>query len=118
MSNAALLAEPVQTGPVLLDAMAALNRRADDVIQRLRATVFAPGEEKIVDLRFTITRAAEMVGRTVRGHPPGRGRRATAGALARAARADGRVTASPRSTICAMCSAPGPVVGQAIRRSS
>ena len=64
MSNAALLAEPVQTGPVLLDAMAELNRRADDVIQRLRATVFAPGEEKIVDLRFTITRAADMVGRS------------------------------------------------------
>ena len=28
--------------PVLLDAMAALNQRADDVIERLRATVFAP----------------------------------------------------------------------------
>ena len=48
MANAAL-AEPAPAAPVLLDAMAALNRRADDVIQRLRATVFAPGEEKIVD---------------------------------------------------------------------
>jgi chromosome partitioning protein len=63
MANAAL-AELAHTGPVLLDAMAALTRRADDVISRLRATVFAPGEEKVVDLRFTITRAAEMVGRT------------------------------------------------------
>jgi chromosome partitioning protein len=63
MANAAL-AEQVSTGPVLLDAMAALNQRAEDVIKRLRATVFAPGEEKIVDLRFTITKAAEMVGRS------------------------------------------------------
>lgn len=51
-------------GAMLLDAMAALNQRAEDVIGRLRATVFAPGSEKIVDLRFTITRAAEMVGRS------------------------------------------------------
>ena len=57
-------AEPVSRGPVLLDAMTALNQRAENVIQRLRATVFAPGEEKVVDLRFTITKAAEMVGRT------------------------------------------------------
>jgi chromosome partitioning protein len=60
----AALAETHQTGPILLDSLAGLNRRADDVIRRLRASVFAPGEEKLVDLRFTITRAAEMVGRT------------------------------------------------------
>jgi len=58
------LAETRQTGPILLDSLAGLNRRADDVIRRLRASVFAPGEEKLVDLRFTITRTAEMVGRT------------------------------------------------------
>ena len=52
------------TEPVLLDALSALNQRAEDVIARLRATVFAPGSEKIVDLRFTITKAAEMVGRS------------------------------------------------------
>jgi chromosome partitioning protein len=51
-------------GPVLLDAMAALNQRADAVIERLRATVFAPDHRKILDLRFSISRAAEMIGRT------------------------------------------------------
>ena len=49
---------------VLLAAMSALNDRAAAVIRRLRATVFAPGEEKVVDLRFSITKAAEMVGRS------------------------------------------------------
>ena len=58
------LAESPASGPVLLAAMAALSDRAHDVITRLRATVFAPGEQKIVDLRFTVTKAAEMVGRT------------------------------------------------------
>jgi chromosome partitioning protein len=50
--------------PMLLDAMSALNTRAEHVIARLRASVFAPGEQKIVDHRFTITRTAEMIGRT------------------------------------------------------
>ncbi|HXQ46903.1 MAG TPA: AAA family ATPase [Caulobacteraceae bacterium] len=58
------LAERTITGPVLLETMSALNERADDVIRRLRASVFAPGEEKIVDLRFAVGKAAEMVGRT------------------------------------------------------
>ncbi len=58
------LAESTASGPVLLAAMSALSDRAHDVITRLRATVFAPGEQKIVDLRFTVTKAAEMVGRT------------------------------------------------------
>ncbi len=58
------IAENTTSGPILLDALSALSDRAHDVITRLRATVFAPGEEKIVDLRFTITKAAEMVGRT------------------------------------------------------
>ncbi len=52
------------TPTVLLDAMAALNDRADAVIRKLRATVFAPGSEKLLDLRFSVTKAAEMVGRT------------------------------------------------------
>lgn len=63
MSPAALAHEAPAT-PMLLDAMSALNQRAEHVIQRLRASVFAPGEEKQVDLRFTISRTAEMVGRT------------------------------------------------------
>lgn len=50
--------------PMLLDAMSALNQRADDVIGRLRASVFAPGEQKVVDHRFSIGRTAEMVRRT------------------------------------------------------
>lgn len=58
------LAEGTASGPVLLEAMSALSDRAHDVITRLRATVFAPGEQKIVDLRFSVTKAAEMVGRT------------------------------------------------------
>ncbi len=58
------IAEKTTSGPVLLDALSALSDRAHDVITRLRATVFAPGKEKIVDLRFTITKAAETVGRT------------------------------------------------------
>jgi chromosome partitioning protein len=58
------LAERTISGPVLLETMSALNERADDVIRRLRASVFAPGEEKIVDLRFAVGKAAEMVGRT------------------------------------------------------
>ena len=60
----AALAETRPTGPILLDSLVGLNRRADDVIRRLRASVFAPGDEKRVDLKFTITKAAEMVGRT------------------------------------------------------
>ena len=60
----AALAETRPTGPILLDSLVSLNRRADDVIRRLRASVFSPGDEKRVDLRFTITKAAEMVGRT------------------------------------------------------
>jgi chromosome partitioning protein len=60
----AALAERTIAGPVLLETMSALNERADDVIRRLRASVFAPGEEKIVDLRFAVGKAAEMVGRT------------------------------------------------------
>ena len=60
----AALADRTTSGPVLLETMSALNDRADDVIRRLRASVFAPGEEKIVDLRFAIGKAAEMVGRT------------------------------------------------------
>jgi chromosome partitioning protein len=63
MAAQAALAEQ-NTGPVLLDAMSALNRRADDVIERLRATVFAPDHKKTLDLRFSVSRAAEMADRT------------------------------------------------------
>ena len=50
--------------PVGLDEIEALARRADTVIERLRARVFAPGAEKRLDLRFNVRQAAEMVGRT------------------------------------------------------
>ena len=56
--------ENTTAGPMLLDAMTALSDRADDVISRLRASVFAPGTVKTLDLTFTITRAAELVGRS------------------------------------------------------
>ena len=82
MAAEAALVEP-EDGPVLLDAMAVLNQRADDVIERLRATVFAPDHQKIVDLRFSISRAAEMAGRSTEA--------------IRQAEADGRLPA-PRLT--------------------
>jgi chromosome partitioning protein len=63
MSAVALAQETAPT-PMLLDAMSALNQRAEHVISRLRASVFAPGEVKVVDHRFSITRTAEMVSRT------------------------------------------------------
>jgi chromosome partitioning protein len=63
MSSAAL-AQETAPSPMLLDAMSALNQRAEHVIARLRASVFAPGEVKVVDHRFSITRTAEMVSRT------------------------------------------------------
>lgn len=64
MPHTAKTADAEAPQPMLLDAMSALNQRAEDVIGRLRASVFAPGETKVVDHRFTISRAAEMVGRT------------------------------------------------------
>ena len=67
MSSPALAPNPANEAPpapMLLDAMAALNQRAGHVISRLRSTVFAPGEVKVVDHKFSITRTAEMVGRT------------------------------------------------------
>jgi len=62
--SATALAQDAAPAPMLLNAMSALNNRAEHVISRLRASVFAPGEAKVVDHRFTITRTAEMVGRT------------------------------------------------------
>ncbi|HVK41204.1 MAG TPA: AAA family ATPase [Phenylobacterium sp.] len=62
--NTTALATEAATGPVLLDALTNLTNRADHVITRLRETVFAPGHEKVVDTRFPISKAAEMVGRT------------------------------------------------------
>lgn len=63
MSSVERLQE-VGSSPMLLDAMTSLNKRAEHVIARLRASVFAPGEVKVVDHRFTISRTADMVGRT------------------------------------------------------
>lgn len=64
MATAVLADLPIAGAPILLDTLSALNDRAHEVIRRLRATVFAPGEEKVLDLRFPIGKAAEMVGRT------------------------------------------------------
>ncbi len=79
----AALAEKTPPGLVLFDSMETLNQRAHDVIQRLRASVFAPGEEKVLDLRFAPGKAAEMVGRSLEA--------------VRQAEADGRLPA-PRLT--------------------
>lgn len=55
---------PSPSGPLLLDAMATLNNRANDVIQRLRSSVFQPNLTKILDQTFTISKTAKMVGRS------------------------------------------------------
>src|SRR6202012_2976020 len=63
MPNAAV-AERTSPTPVLFETMEGLNQRAHAVMERLRATVFAPDAQKALDLRFTIGKAGEMVGRT------------------------------------------------------
>ncbi len=60
----AALAERTTSAPVLFETMEGLNERAHAVLDRLRATVFAPDAQKTLELRFTIGKAAEMVGRT------------------------------------------------------
>ncbi|HUO12199.1 MAG TPA: AAA family ATPase [Caulobacteraceae bacterium] len=82
MPNAALAERPSAT-PVLFETMEGLNQRAHAVMERLRATVFAPDAQKTLDLRFAIGKAAEMVGRTTEA--------------IRQAEADGRLGA-PRMT--------------------
>lgn len=79
----AALAERTTSNPVLLDTMEGLNQRAHAVMERLRATVFAPDAQKTLELRFAIGKAAEMVGRTTEA--------------IRQAEADGRLPA-PRMT--------------------
>ena len=63
MPNAAV-AERTSPTPVLFETMEGLNQRAHAVMERLRATVFAPDAQKTLDVRFTIGKAGEMVGRT------------------------------------------------------
>jgi len=63
MPNAAV-AERTSPTPVLFETMEGLNQRAHAVMERLRATVFAPDAQKTLDERFTIGKAGEMVGRT------------------------------------------------------
>ena len=82
MPSAALAERATQT-PVLFETMEGLNQRAHAVMERLRATVFAPDAQKTLDLRFAIGKAAEMVGRTTEA--------------IRQAEADGRLPA-PRMT--------------------
>lgn len=47
-----------------LDEIRAIERRSYHVIEQLRETVFAPDKQKHLELRFTISDAARMVGRT------------------------------------------------------
>ena len=79
----AALADRTALSPVLLDTMENLNQRAHAVMERLRATVFAPDAQKGLDVRFAVGKAAEMVGRTTEA--------------IRQAEADGRLPA-PRMT--------------------
>lgn len=46
------------------DEIAALAKRANVVLERLRERVFTPDTEKRLDLRFNVRTAAEMVGRS------------------------------------------------------
>lgn len=75
--------ERVSPTPVLYETMEGLNQRAHAVMERLRATVFAPDTQKTLDVRFAVGKAAEMVGRTTEA--------------IRQAEADGRLPA-PRLT--------------------
>ena len=50
--------------PVGHSEIEALAQRADIVLDRLRKRVFAPDNEKKLELRFNVRSAAEMVGRT------------------------------------------------------
>lgn len=52
------------TGSIGLDEIRAIEEASYSVIERLREAVFAPDGEKSLDRRFTISEAAEMVGRT------------------------------------------------------
>lgn len=79
----AALADRTSNPPVLYETMVGLNQRAHAVLDRLRATVFAPDAQKTLDVRFAIGKAAEMVGRTTEA--------------IRQAEADGRLPA-PRMT--------------------
>lgn len=49
---------------ISLDEIEALAQRADTVIERLRERLFAPEQEKRLDIRFNVRTAGEMVGRT------------------------------------------------------
>ena len=65
--------------PVSLIELDQLSTRASTVINRLRDRLFAPGSSKTLDLRFTVRKAAQMVGRSDK--------------LIRDAEADGRLPA-------------------------
>jgi chromosome partitioning protein len=60
-NNAAAISVP---SSISLDEIKELKRRSHKVIERLRARAFAPHNTKTLDLVFTISQAAEMVGRT------------------------------------------------------
>jgi len=76
-------ADLTPSSPVLLGALQNLDQRAHAVMERLRATVFAPDAQKTIDLRFAVGKAADMVGRSTEA--------------IRQAEADGRLPA-PRMT--------------------
>ena len=50
--------------PVTLAELDQLSTRASTVINRLRDRLFAPGTSKTLDLRFTVRKAAQMIGRS------------------------------------------------------
>lgn len=79
-------------GDVGLAELSRMAERADLVVDRLRARVFAPGRAKRLDLRFGIGKAAAMAGRPrPLGAPPGVTPEPVPVAAIRAAEADGRL---------------------------
>ncbi|CAL1242123.1 Chromosome partitioning protein (plasmid) [Candidatus Methylocalor cossyra] len=55
---------PFPTPEIGIEEIGQLEEKAYAVIESLRATAFAPGREKQLGLRFSITAAANMVGRS------------------------------------------------------
>ena len=49
---------------MLIEALGRLERRSAAVMEQLRADMFAPNRTKVLDISFTISKAAKMVGRT------------------------------------------------------
>ncbi|MCH9674384.1 MAG: AAA family ATPase [Gammaproteobacteria bacterium] len=55
---------PIKPGAIGIEEIRAIETASYSVIERLREAVFAPDGKKVLNRRFTISEAAEMVGRS------------------------------------------------------